>query len=97
MKQGRGLKNGRETVLCQRINFTSIVRRIKMKDIETNIQAKKLLSVKDVAEMLGLRPQTIYNRLSLNLFPIRHKKLGRLVRFEAEEVERFLKNLPGQW
>ena len=58
-------------------------------------EQRQLLSVEEVGKILGLKRQTIYNKLSLGLFPIKHKKLGRLIRFELTEVEKYLNNLPG--
>ena len=57
---------------------------------------KRLLTVSEVAYALGLRPQTVYNKMSQGLFPIKYKKLGRLVRFEVKELERYLAGLPDQ-
>jgi excisionase family DNA binding protein len=54
---------------------------------------RRLLSVSEVAARLGLRRQTIYNKMSQGLFPIRHLKLGRLVRFDCVEVENYLDGL----
>lgn len=53
-----------------------------------------LLSVNELAEILGLSPQTIRNKMSQGLFPIKHKKIGRLVRFDSRELEKYLRGLP---
>ena len=57
---------------------------------------KRLLTVKELAEMLGLKPQTIYNRMNQGLLPIKRKKIGRLVRFEKRDVDKFIKSLPSR-
>jgi len=54
----------------------------------------RLLSVGEVAALMGLRPQTVYNKMSQGLFPVKHKKIGRLVRFDWREVEKYLDSLP---
>ncbi len=55
---------------------------------------RMLLSVPELAGILGLRPQTIYNKISQGLFPIKHKKIGKLVRFDSRELDKFLDSLP---
>jgi excisionase family DNA binding protein len=55
---------------------------------------RTLLSVEELANILGIRPQTIYNKMSQGLFPIKHKKIGRLVRFDRRELDRYLDSLP---
>ena len=57
-------------------------------------EQRKLLSVEEVGEVLGIKPQTIYNKMSRGLFPIKHKRLGRLIRFDLIEVDKYLKSLP---
>jgi excisionase family DNA binding protein len=64
--------------------------------MKTKHYPKRLLTVAELAYALGLRPQTVYNKMSQGLFPIKHKKLGRLVRFEVKELERYLAGLPDQ-
>lgn len=53
----------------------------------------KLLSVKQVAEILNISPRTIYNRISgsdgRQPFPIKHRKIGNMVRFLEEDVINF--------
>ncbi len=53
-----------------------------------------LLSVAELAGILSIRPQTIYNKMSQGLFPIKHKKIGKLVRFDRRELDKFLDSLP---
>jgi excisionase family DNA binding protein len=55
---------------------------------------RALLSVEELANILGIRPQTIYNKMSQGLFPIKHKKIGRLVRFDRRELDKYLDSLP---
>ena len=38
---------------------------------------KRMLSIKDLSDYLGVSPQTIYNRLSAGTFPIKTKRIGR--------------------
>ncbi len=60
---------------------------------------RRLLSVKETAEYLGLRPQTVYNRISNKAavpFPVRPKRVGRLVRFDIRDLERYIDALDNQ-
>lgn len=56
---------------------------------------KRLLSVSELADYLGLSPQTIYNKLSAGTFPIKTKRLGRLLKWDIRDVDRYLDKLPG--
>ena len=55
---------------------------------------RALLSVGELAGILGIRPQTIYNKMSQGLFPIKHKKIGKLVKFDSRELNKYLDSLP---
>lgn len=61
---------------------------------ENKTDDRKLLSVTEVAKRFGLAKKTVYNQLSQGLFPVKHKKIGRLVRFDSTEVEKFIESLP---
>ena len=53
----------------------------------------KLLTIKDVAQRLQISPRTIYNRVRLktdNPFPIKPKRIGKLIRFDPEDVKRYI-------
>lgn len=57
---------------------------------------KRLLSVDEAAEYLGLSPRTIYNAIapkSKRPFPVRPKRLGKLVKFDLKELERYVDSL----
>ena len=56
----------------------------------------RLLTVEEVAERLKISPRTIYNgvsRASKNPFPIKAVRIRRLVRFKAEDVNKFIESL----
>ena len=54
---------------------------------------RRLLSVKELAEYIGLSPQTIYNKINRGKFPIPYKKVFGLLKWEKEEVNEFLNKL----
>ncbi len=64
-------------------------------DLNTTLALeKRMLGVKELSGYLGLSPQTIYNRLSAGTFPIRTKRIGRLLKWDLRDVDRFLDRLP---
>jgi excisionase family DNA binding protein len=57
---------------------------------------RRLLSVEELAEYLGISPRTIYNQLGRKAkkrFPIKPKRIGRLVKFDLNEVDRYIDSL----
>ncbi|MDI9541866.1 MAG: helix-turn-helix domain-containing protein [Pseudomonadota bacterium] len=57
---------------------------------------KRLLSVEETAEILGISPRTIYNQIHRKAsrpFPIKPKRVGRLVKFKSEDVTSYIDSL----
>jgi predicted DNA-binding transcriptional regulator AlpA len=56
---------------------------------------KRLYTVKETAQILNIAPQSIYNAISRNknTFPIKHKKLGKSVRFDIKDIESFIEKI----
>ncbi len=54
---------------------------------------QRLLNVKELAEYLGISPQTIYNKINSGNFPIPFKKVFGLLRWEKKDVDQFLDKL----
>ncbi len=59
----------------------------------SNIMEKRLLSIEELGQYLGIRPQTIRNRLSSGTFPIRAFKICGRIRFDTREIDRYLLRL----
>ena len=60
-------------------------------------EPRKLLTVEQTAERLGIAAQTIYNGISrrtLKPFPIRAKRWGRKVLFDSTDIESFIESMP---
>ena len=57
---------------------------------------KRLLSVEETAQYLGLSPRTIYNQIGRKAkkpFPIKPKRVGKLVKFDLQELEKYVDSL----
>lgn len=58
--------------------------------------SKRLLSVEETAEYWGISPRTIYNRISRkakNPFPVKPKRVGRLVKFDRLELDDYIDSI----
>jgi predicted DNA-binding transcriptional regulator AlpA len=51
---------------------------------------RRFIGIKELGEYLGIKPQTIRNRLSSGTFPIRPFKICGRIRFDTKGVERYL-------
>lgn len=58
---------------------------------------KRMLGVKELAEYLGLKAQTIYNQISAGTFPIKHRRIGRLLKWDLKDINFYLDNLPANY
>lgn len=57
---------------------------------------KRLLSVEEAAKYLGLSPRTIYNgtgRKSKNKFPVNPKRIGKLIKFDIRDLDRYIDSI----
>ena len=57
--------------------------------MKNNPAEKQLLTVKDLANRWSISPRSIYNEISKKTFPLKPKKIGRLVRFRLTDIERW--------
>ena len=57
----------------------------------------KLLTIKEVARILQISERTIYNKVRPNSkfepFPIKVKRVGKLIRFDPKDVQRYIDSL----
>jgi predicted DNA-binding transcriptional regulator AlpA len=56
----------------------------------------RLLNIQEAAEYLGLKVQTIYNRIgpkAQNPFPVKAKRIGKKVLFDIRDLEAFVNSL----
>ena len=57
---------------------------------------KRLLSVEETAEYLGISPRTIYNQVAPKAkkrFPVTPKRIGKLVKFEISDLDQYVDSL----
>lgn len=68
----------------------------KKQHVARTMPEQRLLTVEQVAHLLGLSVRGLYNACcphAKNPFPIRAKRIGRALRFDRREVEAFIENL----
>jgi len=54
---------------------------------------KRMLDINELARRIGLKQQTIRNKLNCGTFPIKTKKIGRKLLWDINEVDEFLDSL----
>lgn len=57
---------------------------------------RRLLNVEETAFYLGISPRTIYNGIapkSKRPFPIKPKRIGKLVRFDRKDLDEYVESL----
>lgn len=78
----------------QHILFTKHFHREEVK-VESRL-SKRLLTVKELSAILKISPRTIYNgihRRATNRFPIKAKRVGKLIRFDRKDVDEYIQSL----
>ena len=55
---------------------------------------RRMLGVSELADYLGLAPQTIRNKLVNGTLPIPAKKIGKLLKFDRKDVDAYVEKLP---
>ncbi len=80
----------------QVMSLHSSIRRRQGKIGSPGMSARRLLGIWEVANLLGISPKTIYNRVgrkSKRPFPVKPKRVGRLVKFDRQDVDRYIASL----
>ena len=55
---------------------------------------QRMLGISELSEYIGLKPQTIRNQLASGTFPIPTKKIGKLLKWDIRDVDKYLDKLP---
>lgn len=64
--------------------------------MEIQRKGRRLLSVEETAAYLGISPRTIYNKIgrkAKNKFPVKPKRIGKLVKFDLRDLDAFIESL----
>lgn len=64
--------------------------------IKTSSERRRLLSVDEAAAYLGISARTVYNQIgpkAKKRFPVKVKRIGRLVKFDIRDLDRFVDGL----
>ena len=73
-----------------------------MKETKANLERKdrpffdRLLTVEETAAYLRISPRSIYNCTgprARKTFPVKPKRVGKLIRFDIEDLERYIASL----
>ena len=67
-----------------------------MEKLKIETVEKRLYSVVETAEILNISPRSIYNaihRKASKPFPIKPKRVGRLVKFDIKDIKAYLDSL----
>lgn len=57
---------------------------------------KRLLTVEEAGQYLGIAARTIYNQVapkSKKPFPVKPKRVGKLIRFDLRDLEQYVETL----
>jgi predicted DNA-binding transcriptional regulator AlpA len=57
---------------------------------------RKLLTVREVSEILNLKPRTIYNCTGLKAkrkFPVKPLRIGKSIRFDMNDIDKYIESL----
>jgi len=55
-------------------------------------QIRRLLSPDEVAEILGVKPETLSYWRCTKRYPLPYVKVGRLTKYRPEDVSKFIEN-----
>ena len=67
--------------------------------MSNSFPGKRLLNIQEAASYLGLSARTIYNRIapkSANPFPVRAKRIGKSLRFDIHDLDKFIDSLDNE-
>ena len=64
--------------------------RVWQKPDRNYLMEKRLIDIKELSQYLGIKPQTIRNRLSAGSFHIRAFRICGRIRFDTRDVEKYL-------
>jgi excisionase family DNA binding protein len=57
------------------------------------VNQRRLLTVKEAGDYLGISSRSIYNTLSAKKFPVKPLRLGRAIRFDIRDLDSYVEGL----
>jgi len=63
-------------------------------NVKDQFQDKRLMSVQDLAQYLGMSHWTVRAKIRNDEFPFKPRRLGRFLKFDIQEVDRYINSLP---
>jgi excisionase family DNA binding protein len=63
-------------------------------NVNDQFQDKRLMSVQELAQYLGMSHWTVRAKIRNDEFPFKPRRLGRFLKFDIQEVDRYINNLP---
>ena len=81
-----------------RAQFRKIMPKTKKKDVTIIARWPRLLGIEEAAEYLSIAPKSIRNGLGRKApcpFPVRHKKYGRRILFDRQDLDAYVDSLVG--
>ncbi len=79
-------------------NITHYVKTTTMEKTaqKTDLGIRRLLSVDETAEYLGISPRTIYNQIGRKAkrkFPVKAKRINSMVKFDIRDLDAYIDSL----
>jgi len=72
----------------------TILSRKGEENVKDQFKDKRLLNVQELAHYLGMSHWTVRAKVRNNEFPFKARRLGKFLRFDIHEVDRYINSLP---
>lgn len=79
--------SGKESEISRGLSRKPTVEQVTWVELESG---KRFLTKKELAKYLGISAGSISNQLCNGVFPIRHRHMGKAVRFDMKEILEYL-------
>jgi excisionase family DNA binding protein len=61
--------------------------------MKEEVTKKEFYNIKELARKMIVSERTIYNKVSSGSFPIRVRRIGRLLRFHVDDVNEYFESI----
>lgn len=86
-EENKALRERRESEKQKELRPKPAIEQVSWVELESG---KRFLSKKELGKYLGVSVGTISNQLCNGVFPIRHRHIGKSVRFDMREILEYL-------